>query len=271
MRPESFAFLQDLLHRETGVVMDDGKEYLVQTRLRTLVKGEGLGDVDELVELLRARPRHPLRRRTLEALITKETSFFRDVRPFTSLKEVLIPLLMERRATTRILRFWSAACSTGQEPYSLAMLIREDFPELAGWHVKILASDISSEVLERARTGRYSQMEVNRGVPTPLLMKYFEREGLYWTVTEEIRKMVDFVEINLAQELPKLHEMDIIFLRNVLIYFREDVRRRVLERIARVLRPDGYLFVGGAETLITYQDLFERVQIARTSCFRRRQ
>ncbi len=270
MRPESFAFLQDLLHRETGVVMDDGKEYLVLTRLRTVVKGEGLSGVDELVELLRSRPHHPLRRRTLETLITTETSFFRDVRPFTSLKEVLIPLLVERRASIRTLRFWSAACSTGQEPYSLAMLIREHFSELDGWRIKILASDVSSEVLERARTGSYSQMEVNRGVPTPLLMKYFRREGLNWVVNEEIRRMVDFVEINLAGELPKLPEMDIIFLRNVLIYFRENVRRRVLERVARLLRSDGYLFVGGAETLITYQDLFERVQIANTSCFRPR-
>lgn len=270
MRPESFAFLQELLHRETGVVMEDGKEYLVLTRLRTLVKGEGLDGVDDLVEVLKAQPYHPLRRRTLETLITTETSFFRDVRPFTSLQEVLIPLLMERRETSRTLRFWSAACSTGQEPYSLAMLIRAHFPQLADWHVKILASDVSSEVLERARTGRYSQMEVNRGVPTQLLMRYFSRDGLDWVVCPEIRRMVDFVEINLAQELPRLPQMDIVFLRNVLIYFREDERRRVLERVARVIRRDGYLFVGGAETLITYQDLFERVQIANTSCFRPR-
>ncbi len=270
MKPESFAFLQELLRRETGVVLGEGKEYLVHTRLRTLVRGEGLAGVDELVELLKVRPHHPLRRRTLETLITTETSFFRDVRPFTSLKEVLIPLLVERRAAVRTLRFWSAACSTGQEAYSLAMLIREYFPDLTDWRIGILASDVSSEVLERARTGSYTQMEVNRGVPTPLLMKYFRREGLRWVVCEEIRRMVDFVEINLARELPGLPPMDIVFLRNVLIYFREDVRRGVLERVARVLRPDGYLFVGGAETLITYQDLFERVQIANTSCFRPR-
>lgn len=270
VRPESFQLLKTLLLRETGVVLDDGKEYLVRARLGPVVRREGLGSIEELAARVRDHPGAPLSRRVLEALMTTETSFFRDVHPFSSLKDRIIPELMKRRASTRILRFWSAACSTGQEPYSLAILLREYFPQLEGWQIRILASDVSGSVLERARAGRYSQMEVNRGVPTQLLVRYFHREGLEWEVSGLIREMIDFREINLADPLPDLPPMDVIFLRNVLIYFDESRRRRVLERIARRLRPDGYLFVGGAETMIAYPDLFERVQMGKSSCYRLR-
>ncbi len=268
--PESFRLLKDLLRRETGVVLDDGKEYLVRARLGPVARREGLGSIEKLAELVRDRPQAPLSRRVLEALMTTETSFFRDVHPFSSLKERIIPELIERRASMRILRFWSAACSTGQEAYSLAVLVREYFPHLTGWQVRILASDVSGSVLERARAGRYSQMEINRGVPTHLLVRYFRRDGLEWQVADAVREMVDFREINLAEPLPDLPPMDVVFLRNVLIYFDEPLRRTVLERVGRLLRPDGYLFVGGAETMMAYPDLFERVQMGKSSCYKLR-
>ncbi len=267
---EAFESLRELLRQRTGVVLDDGKEYLVRARLSPLVRREGLGSIGELAALVRDRPEAPLSRRVIEALMTTETSFFRDVHPFSSLKERLIPELVEKRGAARKLRFWSAACSTGQEPYSVAIVLREYFPHLASWEVRILASDVSGAVLERARMGRYSQMEINRGVPTHLLVRYFHREGLQWEVSENIRRMIDFREINLAEPWPLLPSMDVIFLRNVLIYFDDRLRRRVLERIARQLEPDGYLFVGGAETMMAYPDLFERVEMGRSSCYRPR-
>jgi len=268
--PKSFQLLKTLLLRETGVALDEGKEYLVQARLGPVVRREGLGSIDELAAQVRDHLEAPLSRRVLEALMTTETSFFRDVHPFSSLKNGIIPELIKERASTRILRFWSAACSTGQEAYSLAILLRDYFPNLEGWQIRILASDVSGSVLERARAGRYSQMEINRGVPTQLLVRHFYREGLEWEVSGAIRQMIDFRKINLVDPLPDLPSMDVIFLRNVLIYFDEALRRRVLERIARRLHPDGYLFVGGAETMIAYPDLFERVQMEKTSCYRLR-
>jgi len=268
--PEAFESLKELLRRRTGVVLDDGKEYLVRARLGPVVRREGLGSIGELADLVRDRPDAPLSRRVIEALMTTETSFFRDVHPFSSLRDRLIPELVKKRAAAQALRFWSAACSTGQEPYSVGILLREYFPHLASWQVKILASDVSGAVLERARMGRYSQMEINRGVPTHLLVRYFHREGLQWEVFEDIRRMIDFREINLVEPWPLLPSMDVIFLRNVLIYFDDALRRHVLERIARQLEPDGYLFVGGAETMMAYPDLFERVEMGKSSCYRPR-
>jgi len=270
VRPDTFSYLRSLLHARSGVVLDHGKEYLIQARLGPLTRKEGLSSVDDLVALLRAHPYHPFNQRVIEALVTTETSFFRDVHPFRTLKDVLIPELIAKRRSTQNLFIWSAACSSGQEAYSIAMLLREHFPELAGWYVRILASDLSSKMVERAGYGSYSQLEINRGVPSNLLAKYFFREGVNWRVQEEVRRMVEFREINLTQALPPFPNVDIIFLRNVLIYFDEQTRLEILERLARRLKPDGYLFVGGAETMIAYTKLFKRVQINQTSCYQPR-
>ncbi len=270
MRPENFVFLRRLMRQHAGVVLEDGKEYLVLARLGPLARAESWCSIDDFISHLRSRPSGALHRRVAEAMVTTETSFFRDVHPFETLKDVIFPDLFERRDATRTLRIWSAACASGQEAYSVAMLLKEHFSELASWRVRIVASDVSSVMIERARRGSYSQLEINRGVPTHLLTRHFERDGLEWRVTEDIRQMVEFKEVNLARPFPPLPEMDIIFARNVLIYFDEATRRDVLERLAGRLRKDGYLFVGGAETMMAYADLFYRLQIDRTSCYRRR-
>lgn len=270
MRPAAFAYLRQLLHREAGIALDDGKEYLVQARLGPVARRLGLESVDGLVSELRRRPGSELEREVVEALVTTETSFFRDVHPFESLREVVLPELISRRRSLRTLRIWSAACSSGQEPYSIAILLRESFPELEAWDVRILASDVSRAMIERARAGRYTQLEINRGLPTALLLRYFERDGLFWRAVEPIRRMVELREINLTRPLPPLPAMDLIFLRNVLIYFGPEARRRILERVLERLAPDGYLLVGGAETLVGEADLVDRVQIGRTSYYRRR-
>lgn len=267
---EAFETLRELLRSRTGVVLDDGKEYLVRARLGPVARREGLDSIRELAAVVRDRPEAPLSKRVIEALMTTETSFFRDVHPFSSLRDRLIPDLVRRRGGARRLRFWSAACSTGQEPYSLAILLREYFPHLEGWQIRILASDVSGAALERARAGRYSQLEINRGMPSHLLVRYFHREGLNWHVSKDIRQMVEFREVNLVESWPALPAMDVVFLRNVLIYFDDKLRRQVLERVARQLEPDGCLFVGGAETMIAYPDLFERVQMGGCSCYRPR-
>lgn len=270
MKPENFAFLRRLMRQHAGVLLEDGKEYLVVARLGPLIRSESFGSIDEFISHLRSRPTGELHRRVAEAMVTTETSFFRDVHPFETLKDVIFPDLIERRVASRTLRIWSAACAAGQEAYSIAMLLKEHFPELADWHVRIMASDVSSAMIERAKTGSYSQLEINRGVPTHLLTRHFERDGLQWQVNEDIRQMVEFKEINLARPFPPLPEMDIVFARNVIIYFDEATRREVLERLSRRLRKDGYLFVGGAETMLAYGDLFYRLQIDRTSCYRPR-
>ncbi|MCG6961637.1 MAG: protein-glutamate O-methyltransferase CheR [Acidobacteria bacterium] len=270
MRPENFIFLRSLMRQHAGVLLEEGKEYLVLARLGPLARRESWGSVDELISHLRSRPNGELRRQVAEAMVTTETSFFRDVHPFQTLKDVIFPDLIERRAGSRTLRIWSAACAAGQEAYSVAMLLKEHFGDLPGWHVRIVASDVSSAMIERAKLGSYSQLEINRGVPSHLLTRHFERDGLQWRVNEDIRQMVDFRQINLATPFPPLPEMDIIFARNVLIYFDENTRREVLRRLAGNLRKDGYLFVGGAETMIAYSDLFYRLQIDRTSCYRPR-
>jgi len=204
----------------------------------------------------------------VEAMTTNETSFFRDFHPFEGLKKFVLPDLIARRAAERELTVWCAASSSGQEPYSLAMLIRENLPQLVSWRIRILATDLSSDVLARAREGRYSQLEVNRGLPASLLVKYFEKRGCDWYLRDDIRNMVDFQIVNLASAWPFLPPMDIVMLRNVLIYFGVETKKDILAKVRRVLRPDGYLFLGGSETTFSIDDSFERVQLERATCYR---
>jgi chemotaxis protein methyltransferase CheR len=269
MKDENFAFLQDLLRRRSANVLDDGKEYLVRARLSSLASTEGYRTVDQLLEHIRLRPSDPLTRQVIESLVTTETSFFRDHHPFEALRREILPELARKRSVTRTLHLWSAACSSGQEAYSLAMLISDHYG-LAGWNVHILGTDLSSEMVERARQGRYSQLEVNRGIPSHLLVRYFDRAGFSWQVSSDLKRMVEFQQLNLADPLPYLPRMDVIFMRNVLIYLADEVKRQVLRRIAAQLRPDGYLAVGGAETMIGYGDLFVRRRADQTSFYQPR-
>ncbi len=276
-RATSFEFVRTLVRKRSGIVLGAEKDYLIQARLTTLSRKEGFDSITELLDQTKALldqldedGHHGLGEKVVDALTTNETSFFRDQHPFECLRNHVLPDLLPRRAAERSLKIWSAACSTGQEPYSVAMVLQEHFPELRDWPVQLIASDLSTKCLERARQGRYSQMEVSRGLPAPRLAKFFSRRGLDWVVHDELRRMIDFRQINLQdQDLDlALPQLDVVFLRNVLIYFDKETSQQILGRIRRVLRPDGYLFLGGAETTLFLDDAFERVPLNQASCYR---
>jgi chemotaxis protein methyltransferase CheR len=270
LQQADFDYVRGLVLRRSAIVLENEKLYLAETRLQALARREGIDSVEALVGRLRAAPHNGLHQKVVEAMTTNETSFFRDVQPFEMLKQVVIPELIKRRATERQLSVWCAASSTGQEPYSLAMLLRENFPSLAGWKVRITASDLSTEVLEKARQGRYSQLEVNRGLPAQMLVKYFQRQGVEWQIKDDIRNLIDYRQLNLIEPWPALPPPDVILMRNVLIYFDVETKRQLLGKARRLLRPDGYLFLGGAETTLNLDDSFERVEFQRAGCYQLR-
>jgi len=261
--PADFQFVRHLVHDQSAIALEDGKEYLVLSRLGPLVRREGLDSVGELVDRLRTGS-PALRDDVVEAITTNETSFFRDAHAFAALRDEIVPRLLKN--ATSALSIWSAAASTGQEAYSVAILLREHFPNAP--EAAILASDLSTEVLHRATKASFSQLEVNRGLPARLLVKYFDRHGLEWQVTERVRRMVTFRKLNLARTLPALPAMDIVLLRNVLIYFDSATKAGVLRQVARVLRPGGYLFLGSAETTYGLDSQWERVEIGRSIFYR---
>lgn len=262
-----FDFVRRFIRDEAGIVLETGKEYLVEARLTPLAQAQGFAHASSLIEEIRRGSRSPLSRRVVDALTTNETSFFRDVEPFEVLRTEVLPSLISARRATRALHIWCAAASTGQEPYTLAMLIDEHFPELRAWQVTILATDLSSDALARARDARYSQFEINRGLPARYLIKYFDKVGLEWQLHDAIRQRVEFREMNLTRPWPPMPQADIVFLRNVLIYFDVETKRDVLARVRRILRPDGYLFLGAAETTVNLDDAFRRAPWGRASCF----
>jgi chemotaxis protein methyltransferase CheR len=259
MTEQDFHVIRKLLLERSAIVLDAGKEYLVEMRLAPLVRQLNLNSIGELIAHLRRQPGNGLYRQVVEAMVTTESSFFRDHHPFEALRTVVFPDLIARRQGERRLHIWCAASSTGQEPYSIALLLREHFPELANWRISLLATDLSQQVLKRAREGRYNQIEVNRGLPAALLVKYFAQHGTDWQLNAPIRGMVDFQEINLAQPWPALPRMDLVLVRNVMIYFDVDTKKTILGRMARVLRPDGYLLLGGAETTFNLDDSYRRI------------
>jgi chemotaxis protein methyltransferase CheR len=260
MTEQDFDVIRRLLLERSAIVLEAGKEYLVESRLAPLMDELHLNSIAELIVQLRCQKGDGLYRQIVEAMVTTESSFFRDHHPFEALRKIVIPQLINQRRDDRRLRIWCAASSTGQEPYSIAMLIREHFPDLASWQVSLLASDISRQVLERAREGHYNQIEVNRGLPAALLVKYFEQHGTDWQLKPAIRRMVDFQEINLAKPWPALPPMDLVLIRNVMIYFDSQTKKAILGRLARLLRPDGYLLLGGAETTFNLDDSYRRVE-----------
>lgn len=263
-----FDYIRKLVRDRTGVVLSDDKHYLIESRLSILAKNAGVNSIGALVTQLRQKPFNPLYNLIVEALMTNETFFFRDEHPFQALKINILPELLKQRQIEGNLNIWCAACSSGQEPYSIAMLMREHFPHLSKWKVQIIASDISTAMLEKARIGRYGKHEIIRGLPTTFLHKYFQPAGNEWQIKEEIRQMVEFRQINLTSTFPALPVMDIIFMRNVLIYFDLETKRGILSRVGRVLKPDGYLFLGGGETTINLDDAFQPVQFGKAVCYR---
>ena len=266
--PVEFDYLRKLMRDQTAIVLDAGKEYIAESRLAYLVSQEGFASISDLVHQLRANTFNGLHRKVVNAMTNNETWFFRDVLPFQALKSRILPEIIAARTTEKTLRIWSAASSAGQEPYSIAMSLQQNFPELRQWRVQIIATDISSSVLQKAERGRYSQLEINRGLPAELLSRYFTRQGIEWEIAKEIRDKVEFRVLNLSEAWPTLPAMDIIFLRNVLIYFDVEMKKTILAKARRQLRPDGYMLMGGAETTLNLDDRFERVQYETTAYYR---
>lgn len=247
--PENFDFIRSLLSEQTAMMLDESKEYLVEARLRPLAREYGDTDINGLLDRVRGNAGSgPPCRELVEAMAIHETFFFRDP-GFHGALETLLGELAGRRNSNPALRIWSAACSTGQEPYSVALMLRQSFPELVARGTELLASDFSRTALRKAREGRYSMAEVNRGLPARMLTDWFHQEGLDWCLRDDIRRMVRFREINLVAPWPELPVFDIILLRNVLIYFGSSARDAVLSRLRRHLADDGYLILGATETL----------------------
>lgn len=265
-----FETLRRLAKEQAAIVLDARGCHRIEERLAPLLQREGIESVAELVGILRATPSGVLHARVVDALTTNETSFFRDLHPFEALRQVVVPELIRRRREQRSLSLWCGASSSGQEPYAIAMLLREHFPQLRGWAVSLLATDLSEEMLERARAGRFSQLEVNRGLPARLLVRYFSVEAGEWRVKDELRRMIEFRELNLVKPWPEMPPLDVVFLRNVMTYFDLPTRREILGRVRRQLQPDGYLFLGAAETTLNADDAFERVTVERSWAYRLR-
>ena len=263
-----FNYIRDLVLERSAIVIEDGKEYLVESRVGPVAKNEGFDTIDQLIDAVRNNSRNGLPDKIVEALTTNETSFFRDVHPFETFKNVILPELLKTRKTARAVNIWCGASSSGQEPYSIAMLIKENFPILLDWKLTFISSDISHEMLDRCRSGEFSQLEVNRGLSAPLLIKYFEKNGVNWSIKKELREMISFQQINLSEPLPYLPKMDIIFMRNVLIYFDVETKKRIFSQIRSILQPDGFLFLGAAESTLNLDDAFERMDLKHSGCYR---
>ena len=261
LKPENFDFLCRTVYQDSGIVLDESKGYLLEARLLPVVKSEGATSLDDLCRLIRATGGERLRHKVVEAMTTNETLFFRDVTPFESLQKELIPKLVERTAGRRPVRFWSAACSSGQEAYSLAMMWLE--MGLGPSQIELLGTDLSDEILDKARQGRFMQLEVNRGLPAKYLVKYFTRHGMEWEISPEVRRMVRWAKLNLMVSWPALGQFDVVLCRNVLIYFDMETKRDILSRIRKHVRPEGYLILGSSETTLNITDEFIRRQVGR--------
>jgi chemotaxis protein methyltransferase CheR len=244
MTPAEFDYLRQFLKARSGLVLSNEKQYLIESRLLPVARTHGLAGISPLVARLRSAEIGPLADAVVEAMTTNESFFFRDKVPFDHLTQLMLPEMMSRRASSRRIRIWCAAASTGQEPYSIAMAIRELGPKAAGWRFEIVGTDLSTEVLDRARAGRYSQFEVQRGLPIQLLLKYFTQDGDTWTISQDLRSMVQYRKFNLLDSFAPLGQFDIVFCRNVLIYFDQPTKIDVLQRTARVVAPDGYMVLG---------------------------
>ena len=258
MKPDDFGFLAALLKRQSGLVLSPDKTYLVESRLLPITRKHGMESLDALAAALRASPETgPLVKEVVDAMTTNESFFFRDIKPFDQFKQLVLPRLMQARATTKRIRIWSAACSSGQEPYTLAMILREEGVKLAGWRFEITATDISAEMLEKSKAGFYSQFEVQRGLPVQYLVKYFAQMGDKWKIDPSLREIIQFREFNLLNDPAPLGTFDVVFCRNVLIYFDNDTKRQILDRVSRIMPADGFLYLGGAETVLGISDRFQ--------------
>ena len=259
MTPLDYDYLRKCLKEQSGLVLSADKQYLVESRLLPVARKAGLASLGELVCALKRGAGDELMTHVVEAMTTNETFFFRDNTPFDNFRRLILPALLAARQNSGIIRIWCAAASTGQEPYSLAIILKEMAADLAGWRIELVASDLSNEVLERARTGIYSQFEVQRGLPIRLLIKYFAQVGDMWQIAPDVRAMVKFQNLNLLSDFARLGVFDVIFCRNVLIYFDQETKIGILNRLNRVIASDGYLTLGAAETVIGLTGCFRAV------------
>lgn len=262
LTPENYQFLERYIHQETGISLGQDKRYLLDSRLAPILQEERIGSLNELCSRLRQGIPEKLRRRIAECMTTHETLFFRDPAVFDALRSEILPELVKSRQTTRTLRIWSAACSSGQEPYTLAMMLLE--AGYVDWKLDILGTDLSSRILERASTARYLQIEVNRGLPAPMLVKYFQRAGLDWQLKDEVRRVVRFAPFDLRQSMANLGPFDLVLCRNVMIYFDSDTRKKILAGLRGTLAPGGYLLLGASETVFAPDSGLARKTIRNT-------
>jgi chemotaxis protein methyltransferase CheR len=254
--PENYRFLQAHIYAHVGIVLENNKNYLFESRLAPIVKQFSLGSINDLCELLLAKHNPEIDQQVVEAMTTNETYFFRDPAQYEAIRTVLLPRLKEERQVTRKLRFWSAASSTGQEAYSLAMLLLEE--GLKDWDIQILGTDFSSKVVERAQAASYQQLEVNRGLPAALLVKHFRRSGLNWQLNEQVRRMARFATIDLRNSMRTMGPFDLVFCRNVMIYFDNPTKRSIMRELHSTLFRGGWLLLGGAESALGLDEWFER-------------
>jgi chemotaxis protein methyltransferase CheR len=259
MSPATFEYLARLVSDQSSIVLDPSRDYVIESRLTPLLFEEDMNSFEDLTCVLRRDRFSPLHRRVVDAITNNETWFFRDGYPFDALREVVLPGLLAQREGQRALSIWSAGSSSGQEIYSIAMLLREDFPRLLSWEVSLLGTDISDAALARAIKGRYSQWEVNRGLPPELLAKYFDPVGCEWQLNQTIRQMVSFQFLNLSGPWPPMKAFDVVFLRNVLIYLSAESRKTIFQKMRQALRPEGCLFLGSAETTLNIDSKYHRV------------
>ena len=255
MTPLDYDFLRKLLKERSGLDLSADKQYLVESRLMPLARKAGLAGIPELVQKMKGGA-EPLTVDVVEAMTTNETFFFRDKIPFDHLRDTILPMLLASRASRKTLRIWSAACSTGQEPYSIAMCLKEKGAALQGWRIEIVGTDLSQEVLDKSKSGIYSQFEVQRGLPIQLLVKYFTQNGELWQISPELRGMVQHKQLNLLQDFAHLGKFDVIFCRNVLIYFDHTTKTNIFQRMSRIIEPDGMLMLGAAESVVGITDAF---------------
>jgi chemotaxis protein methyltransferase CheR len=250
MKPEDFLFYKKFLHHQSGLSITEEKTYLLESRLMPVARNNGFSDLESMTKALRTQTDSKLGKQVVDSMTTNETLFFRDDRPFKQFREVVLPNILKARENSKTIRIWSAASSTGQEPYSLAMTISESFPQYQDWKIEILGTDLSDAALARAKKGEFSQFEIQRGLPIQMVMKYFKQEGTVWKIQDKIRNMVKFENFNLLNKMDHFPVFDIIFCRNVLIYFDEPTKKKIIQNMMKKLSPDGFLFLGASETIL---------------------
>lgn len=263
--PENYKFLQAHVYSEVGIVLEDNKHYLFESRLAPIVQQFSLGSINDLCALLLAKRNPEIGQQVVEAMTTNETYFYRDPAQYEAIRTVFLPKLIEERKSTRKLRFWSAASSTGQEAYTLAMLLLNE--GLKDWNIQILGTDFSSKVVERARTGVYQQLEVNRGLPVAQLLKYFRRSGLEWQLTEQVKQMAQFETIDLRRSLRTMGPFDLVFCRNVMIYFDNKTKLNIMKELHGTMFRGGWLLLGSTEAAFGLDEWFERKTVGNVTVF----